>query len=363
MAPLFQPFAMKSLRSPNRVAMAPMTRSFSPGGTVTKATVDYYRRRVEGGTGLIITEGVGIDDAGLHSVNVPRFYGPENLAAWRPVVDAVHAAGGAIIPQLWHVGIQKNDFVPDPQAVLGPSGLTGQGEALRPPMTQAQIEATIANFVNAAGAAKDLGFDGIELHGAHGYLIDQFFWAMTNRRDDSFNGGVAERTRFAAELVRECRRKVGPDFAIVLRFSQWKGADYNAIMAKTPAELEALLSPLVDAGVDIFHASTRRFEKPAFEGSNKNLAAWTRKITGQPTIAVGSVTLDLDFRSEPGKISNGSLSLQTLDAVARGITDGDFDMIAVGRSLISNPDWAEKVRSGRAHELNSFERSHLRELV
>lgn len=135
----------------------------------------------------------------------------------------------------------------------------------------------IAAFAQAADDAKRIGFDGIELHGAHGYLIDQFFWGKTNRRTDRYGGDLVDRTRFAVEIVKACRRAVGPDYPIALRFSQWKSSDYTAKLAETPDELARFLAPLANAGVDIFHCSTRRCWESEFIGSDLNLAGWTKK--------------------------------------------------------------------------------------
>ena len=163
-------------------------------------------------------------------------------------------------------------------------------------MSDADIADVIAAFATSARHAKELGFDGVEMHGAHGYLIDQFFWEGTNERDDAYGGDLGERTTFRRRDRRApCAGAVGPDFPILLRFSQWKQQDFAAKLAPTPQELEQFLAPLVDAGVDVFHCSTRRFWEPEFEGSDLNLAGWTKKLTGKPTITVGSVGLNQEF--------------------------------------------------------------------
>jgi len=245
---LFKPFEFKSLKLPNRVVMAPMTRSFSPGGVPTDDVAAYYRRRAENQVGLIITEGTGVArDASLNDANVPRFHGEKELAAWKKVVDEVHAAGGLIAPQLWHVGAAKG------KDVLGkidsPSGLSKKGgNPFTEPMTDAEVADTIAAFASAAANAKLLGFDSIELHGAHGYLIDQFFWDGTNVRNDAFGGPtIGERSTFAAEILKAVRAAVGPDYPVIIRLSQWKQQDYAVKNAETPKELEAWLQPLADA--------------------------------------------------------------------------------------------------------------------
>jgi 2,4-dienoyl-CoA reductase-like NADH-dependent reductase (Old Yellow Enzyme family) len=258
-APLFKPFLSNNLILPNRVVMAPMTRSFSPGGVPGDDVAAYYRRRAENGVGLIITEGTVINHpAATNDPRVPRFHGADALAGWAKVVAEVHAAGGKIMPQLWHIGtVRKAGDLPNPEAQpIGPSGLFKPGVKVSEPMTEAEISAVIAAYAQAAADAKRLGFDGIELHGAHGYLIDQFFWEGTNQRSDKYGGDIVRRTRFAVEVIEACRRAVGAEFPIVLRFSQWKQQDYAARLATTPEQLSQFLAPLTAAGVDIFHCST-----------------------------------------------------------------------------------------------------------
>ena len=301
-AAFFQPFALGTLTLPNRIVMAPMTRSFSPGGVPGPDVAAYYARRAAAGVGLIITEGALVDHpAAGNDVKVPMFYGEAPLAGWARVVQAVHAAGGRIMPQLWHIGtMRRQGDGPHPEAPpVSASGYFKPGKQVAQPANAADIAALIAGYANSAAHAHRLGFDGIEIHGAHGYLIDQFFWSATNLRDDSYGGAIAARARFAAEIVKACRAATAPDFPIALRFSQWKQQDYGARLATTPGELATFLAPLVDAGVDIFHCSNRRFWEPEFaqekEGSDMNLAGWTRKISGKPVITVGSIGLDTDF--------------------------------------------------------------------
>ena len=160
------------------------------------------------------------------------------------------------------------------------------------------------------------------------------------------------------EIVEAVREAVGEDFAIVLRFSQWKQQDYDAKLAWNPEELERFLTPLVKAGVDIFHASTRRFWLPEFEGSDLNLAGWTKKITGKPTISVGSVGLDGDFLNSPEGMG-GTANPAALDELLRRMDNDEFDMIAVGRALLQDPHWLVKVKEGREEEITPFTKEAL----
>ncbi|MFE5124676.1 NADH:flavin oxidoreductase [Streptomyces sp. NPDC056669] len=352
---LSRPFTVGGLTVPNRIAMAPMTRMFSPGGVPNADVVAYYARRAAGGVGLIITEGTYIDhpSAGL-SDSVPRFHGEDALAGWGEVVKQVHLAGGRIAPQIWHVGVSREEGAPPyPEApVLGPSGIGLGGEPVGRAMTQDDVDAVIAAFAEAAANAERIGFDGVELHGAHGYLIDQFLWSATNRRGDAYGGDPASRVRFAAELVAACRKAVSAEFPIIFRTSQWKQDHYDVRMAETPQELEALLTPLAEAGVDVFHSSTRRYWTPEFEGSELNLAGWTKKLTGKSTITVGSVGLNQDFLPAfvPGT-GDGPAQVADIENLLDRLERDEFDLVAVGRALLADPEWAAKVLSGRTAEL------------
>jgi 2,4-dienoyl-CoA reductase-like NADH-dependent reductase (Old Yellow Enzyme family) len=358
-AALFSPLTIGSLTVPNRIVMAPMTRNFSPGGVPGPDVAAYYRRRAENGVGLIMTEGTVVNHpASTDSERVPRFFGADALAGWAEVVRAVHAAGGRIMPQLWHVGMtRKPGSPPNPEAPpVGPSGINNTGQRVTEPMGDAEIAAIVEAFGESAGAAMRLGFDGVELHGAHGYLIDEFFWDLTNRRTDRYGGDLSARTRFAADIVRACRRATAPGFPIVLRFSQWKIQDYTVKLAKSPGELAAFLSPLVDAGVDVFHCSTRRFWEQEFDGSPLNLAGWTKKLTGRPTITVGSVGLDDDFVAA---FAGKAVQTEGIERLIARLQLGEFDLVAIGRALLADPAWAVKMRDGRAHEMQTFTRDVL----
>jgi 2,4-dienoyl-CoA reductase-like NADH-dependent reductase (Old Yellow Enzyme family) len=362
---LFAPFRLGNLELPTRVVMAPMTRSFSPGGVPNAQVIEYYRRRAAAGVGLIVTEGTTVGHKAANGYpNVPRFYGEEALAGWKQVVDAVHAEGGKIVPQLWHVGnVRKLGTEPDASVPgYGPMEKVKDGQVVVHGMTQADIDEVIAAFAQAARDAKAIGMDGVEIHGAHGYLIDQFFWEGSNQRTDGYGGDLAARSRFAIELIQAVRAAVGPDFPIILRYSQWKQQDYTARLVQTPEQLEAFLKPLSDAGVDIFHCSTRRFWEPEFEGSDLNLAGWTRKLTGKPTITVGSVGLDgefLQFMVKTDKVAEPA----SLENLLERLNKQEFDLVAVGRALLVDPDWALKVREGREQDILPFSREALTTLV
>lgn len=358
---LFRSFQIKNLELRNRIVMAPMTRSKSPGGVPGSAVAAYYRRRAEGGVGLIMTEGTYVPHPGSGSYpDVPHFYGEESLAGWKQVVEGVHQAGGKIFPQLWHVGLVAAPDGKFRPAAVGPSGLAKKGEKVTDPMTQKDIDDVIRAFGEAAASAEMLGFDGIEIHGAHGYLLDQFFWDVTNQRTDGYGGDLVARTRFAVEVIREVRSRISREFPLCFRFSQWKLQDFSAKLAHNPAELERFLEPLTAAGVDLFHCSQRRYWEPEFEGSPLNLAGWTKKLTGKPTITVGSVTLNEEFTRSFGSADTATVT--GIENLLERLEREEFDLVAVGRSLIVNPNWPAMVQRGALDELKPFQRDVLGQL-
>jgi 2,4-dienoyl-CoA reductase-like NADH-dependent reductase (Old Yellow Enzyme family) len=309
-----------------------------------------------------------------------NFHGEEALAGWREVAGAVHEVGGAFMAQIWHAGLLRgwgpSEQIPNsPLPPIGPSGWAEplvhrigwinaieQPQRLNEPMTQADIDAVIEAFGIGARRARDIGCDGVEIHGAHGYIIDQFFWERTNQRTDRYGGDLVARTRFAAEVIAECRRQVGPEFPIFFRWSQWKQQDYHVKLAQTPQELERFLAPLAEAGVDLFDCSTRRFWEPEFAGSPLNLAGWTKKLTGKPTMTVGSVGLARSNWIEEEGFSLSDSALASLDPLVEKLERGEFDLVAVGRALVVNPDWPRVLREGRDDALRPYSNEALMRL-
>ncbi|MFE3263671.1 NADH:flavin oxidoreductase [Streptomyces sp. NPDC059215] len=352
---LSRPFTLGGLTLRNRLVMAPMTRQFSPDGVPGENVASYYARRAAANVGLIITEGtyVGHPSAG-ESGQIPLFDGEEPLAGWRRIAEDVHAAGGRIIPQLWHVGmVRKPGQLPHADASpMGPSGIRLDGtRETNHTMSSADIDAVVEAFADAAAQAERIGFDGVEIHGAHGYLIDQFLWSGTNRRTDGYGGDLASRTRFAAEITAAVRAAVSPEFPVIFRLSQWKLDNYDARISENPKDLETILSLLSEAGADAFHCSTRRFWLPEFDGSDLNLAGWAKKLSGLPTITVGSVGLDNDFISG---FQGESAAVTSVDNLITRLEREEFDLVAVGRALLGDPEWVAKLLEGRTDEMTPY---------
>lgn len=362
--PLFAPVTIGTLHLPNRIVMAPMGQGKASGGLPDDGYPAYYARRAIGGAGLIVSGATAIGHPlAAFDENEPHFHG-DALTIWARAAEAVRAAGGRMIPQIGHAGLQGLAPVAPPWAGIGPSGIwlpsAQVGEPAGPErhdgtaMTLDDIDAVIAAFATAASDAKRLGFDGVEIHGAHGFLIDQFLWARTNRRTDAYG---QDRTRFAVEVITACRAAVGPDFPIALRFSQFKMTDYDARLADTPDQLAAIVTPLADAGIDIFDCSLRRFWRTEFPGSPLNLAGWVKKLTGKAAIAGGGIGLEktaLEYGENGvyGRVADASIA--HLDDVRDRLDRGEFDLVALGRSILGDAAWPAKVRSGRHDTLQPY---------
>ena len=333
--------------------MAPMTRSQSPNGVPPPAVADYYKRRAAGGVRLIVSEGVVIErPSAKNDPQVPHMFGQAALDGWHRVVAQVHEAGGRIAPQLWHVG-PRIDPLGTPWVPPGPvdtaSGLRDWRTPRLAPMTEEAIADTITAFAQGAANAVRQGFDCIEIHG---HLIDDFFWKMSNTRTDRWGGqALRDRARFGASVAAAVRAQMPPDMSLIFRLSQWKGLDFDARVAETPAEMTEWLEPLAAAGVDVFHCSQRRYWEPAFAGSDLNLAGWAKKLTGKVSITVGSVGLSGEF------IGGGTSAPASLDQLIRRLDREEFDLVAVGRALLADPLWVEKVRTGRWDKMQTYDRA------
>jgi len=245
------------------------------------------------------------------------------------------------------------DWTP-PSPYESPSGLSLTGERVGEPMSDADVASTIDAFARAAADAERLGFDGVEVHGGHGYLVNQFFFDNLNLRSDKYGGAtLVERSRFAVDILKAIRRVVSPGFPLVFRISQWKPRDFNVRIAETPDELERFLNVLVEAGVDAFDLSQSRFWEPAFPEFDQelNFAGWTKKLTGVTSITVGSVGLSGDVYAS---LAGESFHHVSLDPLLARLERGDFDLVAVGRPLLQDPAWLEKVRQGRTDEFRDF---------
>jgi 2,4-dienoyl-CoA reductase-like NADH-dependent reductase (Old Yellow Enzyme family) len=355
-SPLFTPFRLGHLELANRFVMPAMQRGMCDQGRPKPELAQYYARRAEGGVPLIIGESSAIDHPSATAQPNSSWLTPATADAWARCVGAVRNAGGHMLLQLWHEGAVRNDG-----NALSPSGRVHPGKANGRAMTLEEMKAIGEGFVRSACVARDIGASGIEVHCAHGYLLDQFLWQGSNVREDGYGGpDIADRVRFPAEIVSAIRHECGPHFLISLRFSQWKEVDYGVKVAANPDELERMVTILREAGVDVLHCSTRRFWEPEWAGDGKNLAGWVKALSGLPTITVGSVGLDTDVmttfmeaRDPSPRVAEAVADLETRMAA------GEFDLVAVGRALIGDPDFVEKLANRDHDAIRLFTRADL----
>jgi 2,4-dienoyl-CoA reductase-like NADH-dependent reductase (Old Yellow Enzyme family) len=356
--PLLQPLRIGGLQLRNRFVMPGMQRFWCVNGAPDQRLSEYYRRRVLGGASLVISESCAIDHPSATKNPTFARISPDTRDAWRACVAGVHEAGGLMFLQLWHQGAVNygGDADSNPAFVaLSPSGLSHPGERFGRAATEAELGGIKRAFVQGALDAAEIGADGVELHSAHGFLLDQFLWPGTNSRTDRYGGpAITGRATFVAEVAEAVRAATGPDFVISVRISQWKESDYDARIVEEPGELGQLVSMLRSAGADIFHVSTRRFWTPEWDGSDLGLAGWVKSFTDAPVIAVGSVGLDIDVMAS----LNGEEAQQTgasrIDELVRRFQRGDFDLVSVGRSQIGDPDWVTKMTQHRVPDIRAF---------
>jgi 2,4-dienoyl-CoA reductase-like NADH-dependent reductase (Old Yellow Enzyme family) len=355
---LFTPFAIKKVVLPNRFVMPGMQRGWNDAGAPRSMLADYYRRRVEGGVGLIISESVAVDHPTATAQPAAAKLNADTVGAWARCVEEVNRAGGHMLLQLWHEGGGRNHA---DGLTRSPSGFGRPGKPNGSAFTAAELAQVTEAYVQGAALAKSIGATGVEVHAAHGYMMDQFLWPATNRREDGYGGDdILQRARFPAEVVAGIRRECGADFLISFRFSQWKESDFTARIAPTPDDLKLLLDTLKAAGVDLLHASTRRFWLAEWPGDDRGLAGWTRALSGIPTITVGSVGLNKDvMQSFEEKEEAEQVASQAMLEIARRFAAGEFDLVSVGRSLISDPDWVNKIREQRYADIRPFRKADI----
>jgi 2,4-dienoyl-CoA reductase-like NADH-dependent reductase (Old Yellow Enzyme family) len=356
--PLLQPYQVRGLRLRNRFVMPGMQRYWCRDGAPDLRLREYYRRRVLGGAALVISESCAIDHPSVTKNPTFARIAPDTREAWRECVAGVHEAGGAMFLQLFSQGAVNygGDADTNPDFVaLSPSGLAHPGEEFGRAATEEELASLKQAFVQGALDAQEIGADGVELHAAHGFLLDQFLWAGTNQRTDRYGGpSIAERATFVAEVTEAVRAATGPDFVISVRFSQWKESDFDAKVVEEPGDLEQLVTILRAAGADIFHVSARRFWLPEWEGSDLSLAGWAKSFTDAAVVVVGSVGLDLDVMASLSGEDGRPTGSARIGELGRRFERGDFDLVSVGRSQIGDSDWVAKMTGHRIPDIRGF---------
>jgi N-ethylmaleimide reductase len=340
---VFSDFHLSDLALPNRFVMAPMTRSRAVGGNVPNPLAAvYYTQRVT--AGLLITEGTQVSPQGVGYIRTPGMHSPEQVAGWTVVTDAVHRAGGRIFAQLWHVGRVSHPDFHGGALPVGPSAIAAAGEAftvngrqkLEAPraLTLAEIPEVVEQFRQAALHAKEAGFDGVELHGANGYLLDQFLRDSSNHRTDAYGGSIPNRARFALEVADAVANVWGPSrvgYKISPYFSSLGMSDSAPIDT-----FSYLAKELGSRGLAYLHIA--------------------EAVAGPFVATLGTVRATpilLRLFGRPVIVNGG----YTLDSANAGIANGEADLVAFGVPFLANPDLPERWRRGAP--LNAPQLDHL----
>ena len=338
-ASLFTPVRVGRLVLPNRLAVAPMTRvSATEGGHATARMGDYYAAFAKGGFALLITEGTYTDKAFSQGyLHQPGLTDDAQQEAWRAVVSQVHARGAKIVAQLMHAG-SLSQGNPHRAHTVGPSVLTPKGTQMTAyrgsgpyptplAMTEAEIHEAVAGFADAAARAQVAGFDGVEIHGANGYLLDQFLTEGVNTRDDHYGGPVEARLRLIAETVDAVRASTGRDFLLGVRISQGKINDFEHRWAGAEHAARTVFSTLARHGADYVHTTEHDALRGAFSDAGPSLALLAKRHSGLSVIANGKL-------HDPAR-------------AAAILTRGDADVVALGRGALACTDWPDRVRQAR----------------
>lgn len=349
--PALEPVTLAGAKLANRLAVAPMTRvSAGEDGTPTEAMNRYYSAFAEGGFGLVITEGTYTDTQYSQGYFFqPGIVSEKHVEAWRPIAESIHAGGARAVMQLMHAGVlsQGNRYRTD---TAGPSAVRPKGQMMPEyggsgpwptprAMSDDDIETAVQGFAAAAVNARRAGFDGVEVHAANGYLLDQFLTDYTNLRDDSYGGPVSHRIRLTAQVVERIRALV-PDegFVLGVRLSQTKVNDFQYRWAGA-GDARVVFTSLADVGADYLHIASegRDWIETARLDDGDTITALAKKVTGLPVIANGG--------------------MHDLDQAAQLLEGGHADVLSLGRGALANPDLPNKVAGG--HELETFDHAML----
>lgn len=344
LAKLFSDIIINGVELKSRIGLAPMTRTSAEANGVPNDNMrSYYLKYARGGFSLLISEGTYPDtEYSQGYLNQPGIATPEHINGWRNITDAVHKEGAKMFCQIMHAGAlsQGNIYLTDTKA---PSGITPKGEQLgfyggegayKTPeeLSRNEIEQVKQGFVNASENAQKAGFDGIEIHGANGYLLDQFLTDYTNKRKDEYGGSTENRVRLLVEVCKAIREKVGKDFPVGIRISQAKVNDYTYKWKNGEKDAEVIFSELGKCGLDFIHVTEFQVEAPAFEDTEHPLAFLAKKWAKLPVIANGSII--------------------SPDQAEKIITSKSVDIVTIGKAALANKDWALKAQ--RDEEMEEF---------
>ncbi|WP_018952062.1 alkene reductase [Thioalkalivibrio sp. AKL12] len=334
---LFRPYSLGPLELPNRVLMSPLTRSRAgqPGDVPTDLNAEYYAQRA--GAGLIISEATQVSPQGKGYAFTPGIHSQEQVDGWRKVTEAVHGGGGRIQAQLWHVGrISRPELQPDGQKPVAPSAIQPEGaytfisaesgmvEVLEPRALELdELPGIVEQYRQGAQNAKAAGFDGVQIHAANGYLLDQFIRSGSNHRTDAYGGSVENRIRLPLEVVRTVVEIWGPE-RVGIRVSPT--GSFNGMHDDDPLETYSAFAEALDAtGIAYIEVV-----EDSFQGNHE---------TGRPESIIDAIRA----RFSRTYIGNGAYSA---DEARERIAAGRCDLVTFGRPFIANPDLPERFRQG-----------------
>lgn len=343
---LFSPFKIKNFTLRNRLGVAPMTRMSSPGGSIPRQDVfDFLVRRAEKGAAIVYTEAIVTDyESSQGYPRQSRLVNQKQIDAWRPVVEAIHAHGGIAIMQMFHCGRMAWPEVNPAGRAIAPSQIaprqnnpmTGEAYPLPEEMSQFDIDHVINGFVETAKGAVLAGFDGIEVHGAHGYLINQFLSSYSNKRDDAYGGSIENRFRFAREVIESVALIVPEDRLLTFRISNWGIADMEISLFDDADEWQELIGLLVRTPIDAISLSTYNFRDKAFD-TDRTMSQLIREVTPLPLMICGQI---YDRKSAEEALESADIALSS-------------------KSILLNPDWVEDVRAGKDLPLHKSEEANI----
>ena len=349
---LFNSTSVCGLTLDNRVGVAPMTRvSATADGRATDEMTQYYAKFAEGGFSFVITEGTYTDDVYSKGyLNQPGLVMDDHVDAWQQVVEAVHDSGGAVFAQLMHCGAQNQGIPSDhDQETIAPSAVQPDGEkkeeyggdgrySTPKRASKGDLETAKEGFVAAAKNADEAGFDGVELHGANGYLLNEFLSTTLNRRSDKYGGDPEERVRYPAEVLSAVVDAVPEEFVVGIRISQSMVTDFGYEWPEGEDAAAVFFKTLSAAGADYIHTTERRATTPTFGDEGPSLAEAAVVYSAKDTAIIAN-----------GGVRTAEMAQDALEAGA--------DLVALARSALANPDWPRRVKSER--ELAEFDRTNL----
>ena len=343
---LFSPFTLKGFKLKNRIGVAPMTRMSSPADSIPRQDVlDFLVRRAENGAAIVYTEAIVTDyESAQGYPKQARLVTQRQIEAWRPVVRAIQKQGAVAIMQMFHCGRMAWPQINPANRVIAPSPitpkqdnpLTGAPYPVPDEMSHFDIQHVIMGFLETARGAVEAGFDGVEIHGAHGYLINNFLSSYSNKRTDEYGGSVENRYRFAHQIIAAVKKVVPENRLLTFRISNWGVADMQVSLFESKAEWQQVIKLLSKEPIDAISVSTYDYSENGF-GTTQNTAQITREVTDMPIMICGKI---FDRASAEDALK-------------------DADIVLSAKSMLLNPNWVEDVRAGKSLPLYKSEEANI----